>query len=455
LQNEITGGATPASFEPTLDYVITKIPRFTFEKFPAADDRLTTQMKAVGEVMAVGRNFQESLHKAMRSMETGSDGFNPVLDDVSSDAAKEVIRNELTTPRAERLWYIGDAFRAGFTLQEVFNLTHIDPWYLEQIEEIIDMEGQLAARTLAELDAEQLRAYKRMGFSDRRMAALLACDEVAVRQARLQNGVTPVYKRVDSCAAEFPTVTAYQYSSYDEECEANPSARDKIMVLGGSPNRVGQGIEFDYCCVHAACAMREDGYETIMVNCNPETVSTDYDTSDRLYFEPLTFEDVMSIIDIEKPKGVIVQYGGQTPLKLARRLEAAGAPIIGTTPDSIDLAEDRDRFLNLVNKLGLKQPANRSARSEAEAMRLAEEVGFPMVVRPSYVLGGRAMEIVYEPADLEQYMAVAVKVSDNSPVLLDHFLEDAIELDVDAICDGEEVFIGGIMEHIEQAGVHS
>ncbi|KEZ76963.1 carbamoyl-phosphate synthase large subunit [Salinisphaera hydrothermalis] len=455
LQNEITGGATPASFEPSIDYVVTKMPRFTFEKFPAADDRLTTQMKSVGEAMAIGRNFQESLHKAMRSLEIGSDGFEPKLDDVSTDAARDTLRSELSTPRYDRIWYIGDAFRAGFTVDEVHQLTHIDPWFLDQIAELIEMEGELAHSTIGDLDADTLRAYKRKGFSDLRLATLLGCDEFAVRRARLTHGIVPVYKRVDSCAAEFPTATAYQYSSYDEESEANPTDRDKIMVLGGGPNRIGQGIEFDYCCVHAALAMREDGYETIMVNCNPETVSTDYDTSDRLYFEPLTFEDVMSIIDVEKPKGVIVQYGGQTPLKLARRLEAAGAPIIGTTPDSIDLAEDRDRFLNLVNKLGLKQPANRSARSEAEAMRLAEEVGFPMVVRPSYVLGGRAMEIVYEPEDLQQYMSAAVKVSPDSPVLLDRFLEDAIELDVDAVCDGTDVFIGGIMEHIEQAGVHS
>jgi len=455
LNNEITGGATPASFEPSIDYVVTKMPRFTFEKFPAADDRLTTQMKSVGEAMSIGRNFQESLQKAMRSLEIGSDGFEPKLADLTGEAARDTLRGELSTPRAERLWYVADAFRAGFSLDDVHALTHIDPWFLDQIEELIAMENALAQSTLADLDADTLRDYKRKGFSDLRLAGLLGCDEFALRRVRLKHAVTPVYKRVDSCAAEFPTATAYQYSSYDEECEAEPTGRDKIMVLGGGPNRIGQGIEFDYCCVHAALAMREDGYETLMVNCNPETVSTDYDTSDRLYFEPLTFEDVMSIIDVEKPTGVIVQYGGQTPLKLARRLEAAGAPIIGTSPDSIDLAEDRDRFLNLVNKLGLKQPANRSARSEAEAMRLAEEVGFPMVVRPSYVLGGRAMEIVYEPEDLQRYMTAAVKVSEDSPVLLDRFLDDAIELDVDAVCDGSEVFIGGIMEHIEQAGVHS
>ncbi|MDT0617828.1 carbamoyl-phosphate synthase large subunit [Salinisphaera sp. P385] len=455
LRNEITGGLSPASFEPSIDYVVTKIPRFTFEKFPTADDRLTTQMKSVGEAMAIGRNFQESLHKAMRSLEIGSDGFEQKLADYDSAEALTTLRNELTTPRADRLWYVGEAFRAGMTVAEVFELTWIDPWFLDQIAELIEMEGELAGRALSDLDAGELRRYKRAGFSDRRLARLLDSGEFAVRDARLAHGVTPVFKRVDSCAAEFPTATAYQYSSYDEECEANPSDRKKIMVLGGGPNRIGQGIEFDYCCVHAALAMREDGYETIMVNCNPETVSTDYDTSDRLYFEPLTFEDVMSVIDVEKPEGVIVQYGGQTPLKLARRLEAAGAPIIGTTPDSIDLAEDRDRFLNLVNKLGLKQPANRTARSEAEAMELAEEVGYPMVVRPSYVLGGRAMEIVFGPEDLARYMAVAVHVSEDAPVLLDRFLDDAIELDVDAICDGHRTFIGGVMEHIEQAGVHS
>ena len=455
LRNEITGGASPASFEPSIDYVVTKIPRFTFEKFPAADDRLTTQMKSVGEAMAIGRNLQESLQKAMRSLEIGSDGFESKLGDLSGDEALATLRTELATPRAERLWYVGDAFRAGMSLQEVHELTRIDPWFLDQIEELIAMEGELEGKVLADLDAAAMRRLKRAGFSDRRLAKLLGSDEFAVRAARLRLGVTPVFKRVDSCAAEFPTATAYQYSSYDEECEAEPSDRDKIMVLGGGPNRIGQGIEFDYCCVHAALAMREDGYETLMVNCNPETVSTDYDTSDRLYFEPLTFEDVMSIIDVEKPKGVIVQYGGQTPLKLARRLEAAGAPIIGTSPDSIDLAEDRDRFLNLVKRLGLKQPANRTARSEAEAMKLAEQVGFPMVVRPSYVLGGRAMEIVYDPDDLQRYMEAAVKVSEDTPVLLDRFLEDAIELDVDAVADGESVFVGGIMEHIEQAGVHS
>ena len=455
LNNEITGGLSPASFEPSIDYVVTKMPRFTFEKFPTADNRLTTQMKSVGEAMAIGRNFQESLHKAMRSLEIGSDGFESQLAELDSDAARATLRTELSTPRAERLWYVGDAFRAGFTLDEVHQLSHIDPWFLDQIYELIDMEAALADMTLGDLEPAVLRDYKRKGFSDLRLARLLGCGEHAIRRLRLKHGVVPVYKRVDSCAAEFPTGTAYQYSSYDEECEAEPSARDKIMVLGGGPNRIGQGIEFDYCCVHAALALREDGYETLMVNCNPETVSTDYDTSDRLYFEPLTFEDVMSIIDVEQPKGVIVQYGGQTPLKLARRLEAAGAPIIGTAPDAIDLAEDRDRFLNLVHKLGLKQPANRSARSEAEAMRLAEAVGFPMIVRPSYVLGGRAMEIVYEPEDLQRYMTAAVRVSEDSPVLLDRFLDDAIELDVDAVCDGRDVFIGGIMEHIEQAGVHS
>ena len=455
LRNEITGGASPASFEPSIDYVVTKVPRFTFEKFPSADDRLTTQMKSVGEAMAIGRNFQESLHKAMRSLEIGSDGFESKIGDDRSEASLAHLRDELSTPRAERLWYVGDAFRVGMSVPEVFALSKIDPWFLEQIEELIQLEMGLQGKNLEQIDADKLRSLKRKGFSDRRLAYLLGSDEFAVRDHRLALKVTPIYKRVDSCAAEFPTATAYQYSSYDEECEAAPSQRDKIMVLGGGPNRIGQGIEFDYCCVHAALAMREDGYETIMVNCNPETVSTDYDTSDRLYFEPLTFEDVMSIIDVEQPKGVIVQFGGQTPLKLARRLEAAGAPIIGTTPDSIDLAEDRDRFLNLVKKLGLKQPANRTARSQDEAMKMAEEVGFPMVVRPSYVLGGRAMEIVYEASDLQRYMSTAAHVSADSPVLLDRFLDNAIELDVDAVCDGQRVFVGGVMEHIEQAGVHS
>ncbi len=455
LDDEITGGAIPAALDPAIDYVVTKIPRFTFEKFPAADDRLTTQMKAVGEVMSIGRNFQESLHKAMRSLETGVDGFDEKLDDPASEEGMTKLRFELTTPHADRLLYVGDAFRAGMSIDDVYRLSFIDPWYLEQIKELIDMEAALHERKLSEMDTDWLRSLKRKGFSDRRLAKLLATDEFAVRRQRLACGVRPVYKRVDSCAGEFATPMAYLYSTYDEECEAEPSARRKILVLGGGPNRIGQGIEFDYCCVHAALAMHEDGYETVMVNCNPETVSTDYDTSDRLYFEPLTFEDVIEIIELERPEGVIVQYGGQTPLKLARALEAAGAPIIGTTPDSIDLAEDRDRFLHLIDKLGLKQPANRTARSEQEALSRAGEIGYPLVVRPSYVLGGRAMDIVFEESELERYMRDAVEVSNDAPVLLDSFLENAVEVDVDALCDGEAVYIGGILEHIEQAGVHS
>ncbi|HET8881908.1 MAG TPA: carbamoyl-phosphate synthase large subunit [Solimonas sp.] len=458
LQNDITGGATPASFEPTIDYVVTKIPRFTFEKFPQADSRLTTQMKSVGEVMAIGRNFQESLHKAMRGLEVGSDGFDPKVErtaGVYSDEALNRIRTELAIARGSRLWYIGDAFRAGLSVDEVFKLSRIDVWFLEQIEELIATEAGIATQKISKLEADDLRRYKRLGFSDRRLAALLGVKEESVRRARHKHGVRPVYKRVDTCAAEFPTSTAYLYSSYDEECEAQPTSRDKIMILGGGPNRIGQGIEFDYCCVHAALALREDGYETIMVNCNPETVSTDYDTSDRLYFEPLTFEDVMEIIELEKPKGVIVQFGGQTPLKLARQLEAAGAPIIGTTPDAIDLAEDRERFQKLVDKLGLLQPPNGVATSERQALNVAAKVGYPLVVRPSYVLGGRAMEIVHDDDDLKRYMREAVKVSNDSPVLLDRFLNNAVEVDVDALADGKDVVIGGIMEHIEEAGVHS
>ncbi|HXG28248.1 MAG TPA: carbamoyl-phosphate synthase large subunit [Nevskiales bacterium] len=455
LRNEITGGATPASFEPTIDYVVTKIPRFTFEKFPQADDRLTTQMKSVGEAMAIGRNFQESVQKAMRSLEIGSVGFDEQLEDPTAPEARARIERELSTPRAKRLWYVGDAFRAGLTQAEVFNLSKIDPWFLEQIEELIRIEQGLKGRTLASLTAAELRALKRKGFADARLARLLGCREDEVRRARHAHDIRPVYKRVDTCAAEFPTSTAYLYSTYDEENEANPSGREKIMVLGGGPNRIGQGIEFDYCCVHAALALREDGYETIMVNCNPETVSTDYDTSDRLYFEPLTFEDVMEIIDLEKPKGVIVQYGGQTPLKLARPLEAAGAPIIGTTPDSIDIAEDRERFQQLIHTLGLRQPPNGTARSLEEALAEAQKIGYPLVVRPSYVLGGRAMEIVHDDEDLKRYMREAVQVSNDAPVLLDRFLNNAVEVDVDAIGDGSDVYIGGIMEHIEEAGVHS
>ncbi len=454
LQNEITGGATPASFEPSIDYVVTKVPRFTFEKFPKADARLTTQMKSVGEVMAIGRTLQESLQKALRGLETGKDGLDEVLDP-SAEGAMDRLRQELRTPSAERLWYVADAFRMGLSLEEVHQLTRIDPWFLCQIEELVQIEAEVRVRGFSGFDKGHLYGLKRKGFSDRRLAHLVGVREGEVRKLRHELGVRPVYKRVDTCAAEFSTSTAYMYSSYEEECEANPSNRDKIMVLGGGPNRIGQGIEFDYCCVHAALAMREDGYETIMVNCNPETVSTDYDTSDRLYFEPLTLEDVLEIIDKEQPKGVIVQYGGQTPLKLARDLELAGAPIIGTTPDSIDLAEDRERFQKMIDKLGLLQPPNRTARTTEDAVRLAEEIGYPLVVRPSYVLGGRAMEIVYNESDLRAYMRDAVKVSNDSPVLLDRFLDDASEVDVDAICDGEQVLIGGIMEHIEQAGVHS
>lgn len=449
LRNEITGGATPASFEPTIDYVVTKVPRFAFEKFPQADSRLTTQMKSVGEVMAMGRTFQESFQKALRGLEVGVDGLNQKTTD------REKIQVELGEPGPERIWYVGDAFAQGFTLDEVHNLTKIDPWFLAQIKEIVDIELALEQRTLADLDHDTMRELKRRGFSDRRLAFLLDTSEGEVRKVRHQLGVRPVYKRVDTCAAEFETKTAYMYSTYEEECESAPTDKQKIIVLGGGPNRIGQGIEFDYCCVHAALALRDDGYETIMVNCNPETVSTDYDTSDRLYFEPLTLEDVLEIVHKEKPVGMIVQYGGQTPLKLARALEANGVPIIGTSPESIDIAEDRERFQKLLSKLGLRQPPNRTARTEGEAMALAAEIGYPLVVRPSYVLGGRAMEIVHEPADLERYMREAVKVSNDSPVLLDHFLNNATEVDVDCIADGEKVFIGGVMEHIEQAGVHS
>jgi carbamoyl-phosphate synthase large subunit len=449
LRNDITGGATPASFEPTIDYVVTKVPRFAFEKFPQADSRLTTQMKSVGEVMAIGRNFQESFQKALRGLEVGVDGLNQMTTD------REVLERELGEPGPERIWYVGDAFAQGFSLDDVQQLTRIDPWFLAQIKDIVDVELQLERKRLDDLDATTLRWLKRKGFSDRRLAYLLKSTEAAVRKRRHELKVRPVYKRVDTCAAEFATQTAYLYSSYEDECEAEPSTRRKIMVLGGGPNRIGQGIEFDYCCVHAALAMREDGYETIMVNCNPETVSTDYDTSDRLYFEPLTLEDVLEIVDKEKPAGVIVQYGGQTPLKLALALGDAGVPIIGTSPDMIDAAEDRERFQQLIQKLGLLQPPNRTARSEGEAISRAEEIGYPLVVRPSYVLGGRAMEIVHEQRDLERYMREAVKVSNDSPVLLDRFLNDAIECDVDAVCDGEQVFVAGVMEHIEQAGVHS
>ncbi|WP_153108841.1 carbamoyl-phosphate synthase large subunit [Propionivibrio limicola] len=449
LANEITGGKTPASFEPSIDYVVTKVPRFAFEKFPTADSRLTTQMKSVGEVMAIGRTFQESFQKALRGLEVGVDGMNQRTTD------REELEKELGEPGPERIWYVGDAFENGFTLDEVHKLTHIDPWFLAQIEDIVRIEMMLDDMSLNNIDAPTLFQLKRKGFSDRRLAKLLKVSEADVRARRHLLGIRPVYKRVDTCAAEFATGTAYMYSTYEEECEANPSDKKKIMVLGGGPNRIGQGIEFDYCCVHAALAMREDGYETIMVNCNPETVSTDYDTSDRLYFEPLTLEDVLEIVAIEKPVGVIVQFGGQTPLKLARDLEANGVPIIGTSPDMIDAAEDRERFQKLLQDLGLKQPPNRTARNEEEALRLADEIGYPLVVRPSYVLGGRAMEIVHESRDLERYMREAVKVSNDSPVLLDRFLNDACEVDVDALSDGNEVIIGGVMEHIEQAGVHS
>ncbi|MGH8314913.1 MAG: carbamoyl-phosphate synthase large subunit, partial [Steroidobacterales bacterium] len=455
LKNDITGGATPASFEPTIDYVVTKIPRFTFEKFPGANTRLTTQMKSVGEAMAIGRTFQESLQKALRSLETGNDGLNEQLALPLTEETDALLTFELRSPGANRLLYVADAFRAGWALEKIHGLTHIDPWFLGQVQNLVEEEARVRKQGLESLDMARMRALKRKGFSDSRLARLTASDEQVVRKRRHKLGLHPVYKRVDTCAAEFATSTAYLYSTYEEECEANPDKKRKIMILGGGPNRIGQGIEFDYCCVHAALALREDGCETIMVNCNPETVSTDYDTSDRLYFEPLTFEDVMEIIEKEKPEGVIVQFGGQTPLKLSRALQAAGAPIIGTSPDSIDIAEDRERFQQLVKKLDLKQPANATARTEEHAVTLAKEVGFPLVVRPSYVLGGRAMEVVFTEDDLRAYMTDAVKVSNDSPVLLDRFLDLAIEVDVDAVSDGHEILIGGIMEHIEQAGVHS
>ncbi|NBO15473.1 MAG: carbamoyl-phosphate synthase large subunit [Betaproteobacteria bacterium] len=449
LRNDITGGATPASFEPSIDYVVTKIPRFAFEKFPAADNRLTTQMKSVGEVMAIGRTFQESFQKALRGLEVGVDGLNEKTQD------RQVLERELGQPGPERIWYVGDAFAQGMSIDEVHALTKIDPWFLAQIHDIVKIELDVERHTLKDIDAASLSALKSRGFSDRRLAKLLKTTEQAVRSHRRNLGVRPVYKRVDTCAAEFASDTAYMYSTYESSCESEPTDRRKIMVLGGGPNRIGQGIEFDYCCVHAALALREDGYETIMVNCNPETVSTDYDTSDRLYFEPLTLEDVLEIVDKEKPEGVIVQYGGQTPLKLALGLAEAGVPIIGTSPDMIDAAEDRERFQKLLHELGLRQPPNATARTESEALAKAEALGYPLVVRPSYVLGGRAMEIVHEQRDLERYMREAVKVSNDSPVLLDRFLSDAIECDVDCLSDGDQVFIGGVMEHIEQAGVHS
>ncbi len=455
LRNDITGGATPASFEPAIDYVVTKIPRFTFEKFPGTSDRLTTQMKSVGEVMAIGRTFQESLQKALRGLEIDISGFDEIDTAISTEAERDRLRHELRIPGANRLRHVADAMRHDFSLEEIASISGIDPWFLTQIEDLVRDEQALNGKDLAGLNQESLRALKRKGFSDARIATLLNVREHAVRRRRHELGIRPVFKRVDTCAAEFATTTAYMYSTYEEECESSPTEAAKIMILGGGPNRIGQGIEFDYCCVHAALALRESGYETIMVNCNPETVSTDYDTSDRLYFESLTFEDVMEIIDKEKPRGVIVQYGGQTPLKLARQLEAAGAPIIGTSPDSIDLAEDRERFQKLVDSLKLKQPPNCTARSKEDALRKAADVGFPLVVRPSYVLGGRAMEVVHSEEDLAAYMDAAIGVSNASPVLLDRFLDLATEVDVDCICDGERVLIGGVMEHIEQAGVHS
>ena len=456
LKNDITGGLTPASFEPAIDYVVTKIPRFAFEKFPSADARLTTQMKSVGEVMAIGRTFHESLQKALRGLEIGKTGLNPTGLDISTDDGLAVLKRELREPRPDRVFHLADAFRAGLSLEEVHNLSRVDPWFLAAFEDIVLTEKEISEQGLTALDEPRMRELKRLGFSDARVAELLNTDEAAIRHLRHTLGVRPVYKRVDSCGAEFATSTAYMYSTYEEECEAAPTDREKIMVLGGGPNRIGQGIEFDYCCVHASLALREDGYETIMVNCNPETVSTDYDTSDRLYFESLTLEDVLEIVHVEKPKGVIVQYGGQTPLKLARALEAAGVPIIGTSPDSIDLAEDRERFQQMIEKIGLKQPPNRTARNAEEALTLAREIGYPLVVRPSYVLGGRAMEVVHDDADLSRYIRDAVKVSNDSPVLLDRFLDHAVEVDVDVIADAEgNVLIGGIMEHIEEAGVHS
>jgi carbamoyl-phosphate synthase large subunit len=455
LKNEITGGATPASFEPTIDYVVTKIPRFTFEKFPGSNPRLTTQMKSVGEAMAIGRTFQESLQKALRSLETGCDGLTPILELPLDEDGELRVAEELRHPGADRIRYVADAFRAGWSLARVAAESAIDPWFLAQIEDLVREEQQVASEGMAALTVDRLLALKRKGFADAALARALDAPEARVRARRLACGVHPVYKRVDTCAAEFATSTAYLYSTYEQECEAAPTDRRKIMILGGGPNRIGQGIEFDYCCVHAALAMREDGFETIMVNCNPETVSTDYDVSDRLYFEPLTFEDVMEIIGREQPVGVIVQFGGQTPLKLARALAAAGAPIIGTSPDAIDVAEDRERFQQLLRRLELRQPANATARDEERALVLAREVGYPLIVRPSYVLGGRAMEIVYEEDDLRQYMKEAVRVSNDSPVLLDRFLDVATEVDVDAVCDGHDVLIGGIMEHVEQAGVHS
>jgi carbamoyl-phosphate synthase large subunit len=454
LGNDITGGVTPASFEPSIDYVVTKIPRFTFEKFPMADARLTTQMKSVGEVMAIGRTFQESLQKAMRGLEIGMVGFDPIMDQ-SDPEWRGVLKRELRNPSSHRLWYVADGFRTGMSIEDLFELTKIDHWFLAEIEDLILAEAELTTRSASSLTKDEWLVAKTKGFSDPRLATLMNTSESEVREARHAHGVKPVYRRVDTCAAEFPASSAYMYSTYEEECESLPTDRKKIMVLGGGPNRIGQGIEFDYCCVHAALAMREDGYETIMVNCNPETVSTDYDTSDRLYFEPLTLEDVLAIVEVEQPTGVIVQFGGQTPLKLADDLARLGVPIIGTSPDAIDRAEDRERFQQLVVKLGLRQPSNRVASNTEQGIERAEEIGYPIIVRPSYVLGGRAMELVYNPEELRQYMQNAVDVSNDSPVLLDRFLDQAVEVDVDAICDGENVVIGAIMQHIEQAGVHS
>ncbi len=453
LSNEITGGRTPASFEPSIDYIVTKIPRFTFEKFPQAEKVLTTQMKSVGEVMAMGRTFQESLQKALRGLETGIDGLTPLV--TKGIDLETVLRREMKIPSADRIRYLADAFRHGFDLVDIKELTGIDPWFLSQIQEIIRVERRITNIDLNGITKDEMFSFKQKGFSDSRLASLLSETETKVRDVRLSLGVRPVYKRVDTCAAEFETATAYMYSTYESECEARPTNRSKIIVLGGGPNRIGQGIEFDYCCVHAAMAMREDGYETIMINCNPETVSTDYDTSDRLYFEPLTLEDVLSIVDLEKPKGLIVQFGGQTPLKLARDLELAGVPIMGTSPDAIDRAEDRERFQEMITALGLMQPPNKTIKHVEEGIESAKEIGYPLVVRPSYVLGGRAMEIVHDDDELTKYMQEAVQVSDQSPVLLDRFLDQAIEVDIDAVCDGEDVVIGSIMEHIEQAGVHS
>ena len=454
LSNDITDGLTPASFEPSIDYIVTKIPRFTFEKFPQAENVLTTQMKSVGEVMAMGRTFQESLQKALRGLEIGIDGFTPILDPENPEWQNK-LRRELRVATSERLRYLADAMRMGMDMEEIQELTAMDPWFLVQIKDLIDRELALEGQQIDGLERDELFRLKQRGFSDSRLSALLGCKEEQVRARRLELDVRPVYRRVDTCAAEFQSSTAYMYSTYEEECEARPTDRQKIIVLGGGPNRIGQGIEFDYCCVHAAFAMREEGYETIMVNCNPETVSTDYDTSDRLYFEPLTFEDVMSIVDIEQPAGVIVQFGGQTPLKLANRLEAAGVPIVGTASDAIDEAEDRERFQHLIEKLELRQPPNRTVKTQAEAAIAADEIGFPLVVRPSYVLGGRAMEIVYDQDELKAYMREAVEVSEDSPILLDRFLDQAIEVDVDAVSDGRQVVIGSVMQHIEQAGVHS